>query len=68
MMDENKKVCEGCSCPHHKVVPLCITLIGLAALAGQMGWVSAGFVGVAWPILLIIIGLTKMMHCKCCCK
>ena len=56
-----------CGCPHHKVVPLCITLIGLAFLAGQMNWIAWSTANAVWPILLIIIGLTKLMGpgCKC---
>ena len=58
----------GCACPHHKMVPLCITLIGLLFLLQAYGTVSASFVSVAWPILLILIGLQKMFKgmCKCC--
>jgi hypothetical protein len=56
-----------CSCPHHKVMPIGIILIGLVVLAGQLGWVTMSFVGVAWPILLILIGIGKWMggSCKC---
>lgn len=57
-----------CKCPHHIAVPLSIALIGLAFLLEQLGWVSSGFVSLAWPILLIIIGLTKLgkSYCNCC--
>ena len=60
---ENGKVCQ---CGHHKVVPLCIILIGLVFLLGEMGVLTAGFVAVSWPILLVIIGGAKLMKCKCC--
>jgi len=60
---ENGQVCK---CTHHKVVPLCIILIGLTFLLGQMNVLTAGFVAVAWPVLLIIIGIVKMAKCKCC--
>ncbi|MEK7541106.1 MAG: DUF5668 domain-containing protein [Patescibacteria group bacterium] len=57
-----------CKCSHHKIIPACIVLIGLVFLAGQMDWLSTGFVNTVWPILLIIIGGTKIMgsKCKCC--
>ena len=52
------------------IVPLCITLIGLAFLLQSLDVLSAMFVGFAWPILLLVIGLTKMMGsgCGCCMK
>lgn len=58
----------SCKCPHHKMVPLFIVLIGLTFLLEALGVVSVGFANVAWPILLILIGLQKMMRgmCKCC--
>jgi len=56
-----------CRCPHHKVVPLAITLIGLVSLLGATGTVSEQTVSITWPILLIIIGLMKLCKgmCKC---
>jgi hypothetical protein len=62
---EDKKVCK---CTHHKVVPTCIALIGLVILLGGMNIFTAGAVNIMWPLLLIVIGLTKMMGpgCKCC--
>lgn len=57
-----------CNCPHHKIVPGLITLIGLAFLLQYFGVLSASTVDVIWPILLILIGLKKMSSgvCKCC--
>jgi hypothetical protein len=56
-----------CNCVHHKIVPWCIVLIGLAALLGQLGWLSVMTVGVVWPVLLIVIGLVKVFSQKCGC-
>ncbi len=57
-----------CKCSHHKVVPVCIALIGLVFLLGQLNVLSAGFVNLSWPVLLLAVGLTKMFSpkCKCC--
>jgi len=60
---ENGKVCK---CAHHKAVPVCIILIGLAFLLQTLNMMSAGAVAVIWPVLLIVIGAVKMMKCKCC--
>ena len=60
---ENGKVCK---CKHHKLVPLCIALIGLVLLLGQLNILTAGAVGIIWPVLLIVIGVVKMVKCKCC--
>ncbi|MCX6722167.1 MAG: hypothetical protein NTY04_03175 [Candidatus Staskawiczbacteria bacterium] len=64
---ENGKAC--CNCSHHKIVPCCITLIGLAFLLLQLNiFLTAYVVGIIWPVLLIVIGLVKMRggNCKCC--
>ena len=58
---------KACSCPHHKIMPIGLILIGLTFLAGQMNWVSAMFVAVTWPILLILIGIGKWMGEGCMC-
>jgi len=60
---EDKKMCK---CTHHKIVPGCIALIGLVFLLGQMNVLTAGAVSLIWPIILIVIGVSKMMSCKCC--
>ena len=57
-----------CKCTHHKVVPMCIALIGLVILLGGINVLTSSFVDFAWPTLLIVIGLTKLIGpgCKCC--
>jgi len=62
-MEEKGKMCK---CTHHKIIPLCIALIGLAFLLAQINVLTAGAVAVIWPLLLIVIGVTKMVKCKCC--
>ena len=61
-------MCGSCKCPHHKVVPLLVTLIGLSLLGKAMGWVGASTADVAWPLFLTLIGLMKLGEgkmCKC---
>jgi len=60
-MEEKK----DCKCTHHKIVPVCIALIGLAVLLMNLG-VYASSMEVVWPVLLIVIGGAKMVECKCC--
>jgi hypothetical protein len=59
---------KACNCTHHKVVPVCIALIGLVILLGGINVLTAGFVNIVWPVLLIVIGGAKLMGsgCKCC--
>ena len=58
----------SCTCFHHKMVPLFITLLGLVFLLQTLGALSAALVAYLWPILLILIGLQKMFGgmCTCC--
>lgn len=57
-----------CKCPHHKMGPLFLTLIGLVFLLQALEVVTATFTATAWPVLLMLIGLQKMMGgmCTCC--
>ncbi len=66
-MEPNEKGMR-CSCPHHKMVPIFIILIGLVFLLGALGVLNDTFVAYAWPILIIVIGLQKLFGnaCKCC--
>ncbi len=58
-----------CGCPHHKAVPILIILFGLLFLLGSWNIVSASMVTMGWPIIIILIGLTKLMKAKCgCCS
>jgi len=64
-MNGGKNVCK---CHHHKVVPVSIILIGIVFLLGTIGVLTMWAVNVIWPILLIVIGGTKLgsRMCKCC--
>jgi hypothetical protein len=52
------------------MVPLFLVLIGAAFLLQALGVLTAYFVAIVWPILLILIGLQKAMAsaCRCCCE
>ncbi|MGA2417708.1 MAG: DUF5668 domain-containing protein [Candidatus Staskawiczbacteria bacterium] len=54
-----------CKCAHHKIMPCCIILIGLAVLLMNLN-IYAYAMSIIWPILLIVIGVKKLMKCKCC--
>ncbi|MDO8598997.1 MAG: hypothetical protein Q7S02_02725 [bacterium] len=58
----------GCACVHHKMPVIAAFLIALAFLLGNLGYLSAKVVGLAWPILLGLGALTKLTggKCKCC--
>ncbi len=57
-----------CKCMHHKVPSLLVVLFGLLFLLKAWDMVSMGFVDVAWPVLVILLGLMKLTSgkCKCC--
>ena len=57
---------KACKCTHHKVIPTCIILIGLTFLLLQMNVLTVAAVGIIWPVLIIVIGVTKLAKCKCC--
>ena len=57
-----------CSCKHHYTVPVLVVLFGLVFLFKALDIVTAEFVDMAWPVLVIVAGLFKMTSkmCKCC--
>jgi hypothetical protein len=59
---------QKCACPHHKMIPLLITLIGLSFLLSSMGVISESTNAAVWPVFLTLIGLQKLFAgcCKCC--
>ncbi|MEJ0053967.1 MAG: DUF5668 domain-containing protein [bacterium] len=65
-MENNHMEMKVCKCPHHKVVPVAIILIGLAFLLQTWDILTMGAVAVIWPVLLIVIGAVKLGGCKCC--
>jgi len=57
----------ACRCGHHKITPVLVILFGLLFLGEHFGVFSAMFTSTAWPILVIVWGLSKWMggSCKC---
>lgn len=66
MVDETKK---ACGCPCHMMNGILVGLLGLTFLLGNLSVLSAKVVGIAWPSLLILLGLKNSVgkgRCKCC--
>ena len=66
-MEEQAKTKCGCFC--HKMHGILVALIGLVFLLGAFDVLSPKTVNIAWPILLILIGLKCGLcqgKCKCC--
>ena len=64
----NMGVVDACKCPHHKMVPLLVFIIGLLFFLNAVNVVTSSAVTMLWPIGLMLVGLMKMMSgkCKCC--
>jgi hypothetical protein len=62
-MDQNMEGGKGCKCMHHKVVTWGIILFGLVFLLEALGYMSMQTTNIVWPIIVIVVGFTKM--CKC---
>ena len=71
-MDNVQNMQGVCKCPHHKVFPILIILLGLDFLLGALGVISWHVANIIWPVLVILAGLmklgTKSGMCKCCAK
>lgn len=59
-----------CNCPHHKVIPVLVILLGVAFLAANLNLITWSVVGWIWPVLVVIAGGTMLFRgsCKCCSK
>ncbi len=65
---QNVSNSQMCKCPHHKIVPMLIALIGVLFLLSALNIIGEKLTMIGWPVLVILIGLNKMMggKCKCC--
>ncbi len=59
---------DTCKCPHHKVIPAMVVLIGLTFLLGALNVITPTMVAILWPIFVVIAGGTKFAErsCTCC--
>ncbi len=57
-----------CTCSHHKFFPILVVILGLELLLHAMGYVSDGNNALAWPAIILVMGLIKLFgqNCKCC--
>ena len=69
MMDNMQGGGQGktCTCIHHSIVPILITLLGLDFLLGALNVLTGDFVAITWPIVLTLIGLMKLASRRCTC-
>ena len=58
---------EKCRCPHHMMTGIFFMLIGLTFLLGNLEVISAQVVGIAWPSILTLAEITKLVSGKCSC-
>ena len=67
-MDKGMEKGGLCKCPHHRMVPILVTVLGLVFLLGNLNVLTDSFVGIVWPLLVMGAGLTKLNEdrCKCC--
>ena len=59
-----------CNCPHHKVVPFAIMLIGLVLILEAFSIFTGMWPTVIIGAMLVVIGVVKLKgrNCKCCQK
>jgi len=57
-----------CNCPHHKVVPGVIVLVGLFFVLQSFGMLLSISPMLVFGLLLLVVGFMKLMgrKCKCC--
>ncbi|MBI3420840.1 MAG: hypothetical protein HY006_02145 [Candidatus Sungbacteria bacterium] len=53
---------------HHKMLPLLVVVFAITFLLGAFDVISQWAVSIAWPIVVGVAGLSKLMEgsCKCC--
>lgn len=56
-----------CKCPHHKIVPLIIFVIGLLFFLNAVNVITVSALNILWPLAVMIAGLMKMMSRRCAC-
>jgi len=56
-----------CRCPHHKMTPFLIALIGGVFILRSIGYVTPGAADIIWGVIIMCIGFQKLARgmCKC---
>jgi predicted lipid-binding transport protein (Tim44 family) len=59
----------GCRCPHHMTGPIIVIAIGVVMLLSVLGVLGSAGAGVAFSLIVIILGISMIMKrtCRCCC-
>lgn len=58
----------SCRCPHHKLTPFLIVLVGLVFILRAIDYVTDGAAGIIWGVLIMCIGFQKLTRGKCKCE
>ncbi len=80
---ENKEACQNgvcaskatcaakprCKCIHHLAWPIIVIALGLVMLLSVLGVIGSAGTGVAFSLIVIILGISMAMKrmCNCCC-
>ena len=58
---------KSCRCPHHKLTPFLVVLIGLTFILRVKGYVTGDAASIIWGVLIMCIGFQKLSRgmCKC---
>lgn len=62
MMQTNSR---SCKCPHHKMGPVLIILLGLLWLLSALDVISLNIVSITLPVIIIVIGLMVLFRGDC---
>ncbi len=60
----------ACRCPHHLTGPIIIIAVGVIMLLSVLGVLGSAGAGVAFSVIVIILGISMIMKrsCRCCCS
>jgi len=60
----------NCKCPHHLTMPIIVIAVGVIMLLSVLGILGSAGVGVAFSLIVIILGISMIMKrtCRCCCS
>jgi K+ transporter len=57
-----------CSCFYHDAIPVLMIIFALLFFLQAMGLIGEYFVSLAWPVLVAVAGVMKILgrRCNCC--